>query len=62
MSPAHSKIASRLIAGARQMTDEKGKGKVTPGTAPRIDSVSVIKGRTNKTTYAADAQEGDGRS
>ncbi|MBT9605937.1 AAA family ATPase [Microbacterium sp.] len=44
-----------------QITDENGKGKVTPGTAPRIDSVSAIKGRINKTIQAANAQEGEVR-
>ncbi|WP_405217772.1 AAA family ATPase [Agrococcus sp. Ld7] len=44
-----------------QITDENGKGRVTRGTAPRIDSLNAIKGRINNSIQAARAQDGEVR-
>lgn len=44
-----------------QVTDEHGKGKVTPGTGPRWDTLSGIKGKINATIQAAIQQEGEAR-
>jgi energy-coupling factor transporter ATP-binding protein EcfA2 len=44
-----------------QITDETGKGKVSRGTAPRIDSMSAIKTRINDTIRAARKLEGEAR-
>lgn len=44
-----------------QITDEDGKGKVSPATGPRIDSLGAIKRRINNAIQAAEQIEGEAR-
>lgn len=44
-----------------QITDERGKGKVSRATGPRIDSLNAIKGRINSTIQAAKQLDGEAR-
>lgn len=41
--------------------DESGKGKVTPASGPRWDSLAKLKGRINKEIQSAEAEVGEAR-
>ena len=45
-----------------EITDEAGKGQVTPATGPRGDTLKSLRGRINSTIQAAQAQQGEARA
>lgn len=45
-----------------EITDEAGKGQVTPSTGPRGDTLKSLRGRINSTIQAALVQQGEARA